>query len=91
MDAAVRYFAPKLLKCHFGEAPELSRMQRLSPLGLQFLKCSQTNLEVLADALPIEFAGHACELDLTVKRPVRHTKQCAVRHAEAETIGGNRR
>ena len=42
-------------------------MQPLAFLGLQLFERLQADLEMLADALAVEFAGHAGELDLAVQ------------------------
>ena len=65
-------------------------MQALPLLSLQLFQRLETDLEMLADALPIEFVGHAGKLDLTMKRLVRNAQQCAVRHAKAEAVGSDR-
>jgi hypothetical protein len=52
----------KLLECDLGETSELARMQAFPILGLQLFQRLQPDREVLADALAIEFAGHAGEL-----------------------------
>jgi hypothetical protein len=61
----------RLLKREFGKASELARMQTLGFLVFEPLERLQADLQVLADALPVEFAGHARELDFTVKRLIR--------------------
>jgi hypothetical protein len=52
----------RLLESDLGETSELARMQALPILGLELFQRPQPDLEVLADALAIEFAGHAGEL-----------------------------
>ncbi len=64
----------QLLECDLGKASELARMQAFPLLGLKLFQRLQANLKVLADALPVEFAGHASELDFTMKRLVRDAK-----------------
>ena len=60
----------RLLKCDFGKASELARMQALGFLLLEPFERLQADLEMLTDASPVEFAGHAGELDLAVQRLV---------------------
>jgi len=59
-----------LLKRDFGETPELARMQPLQLLFPQPLERPQADLEMLADALAVEVARHAGELDLAIQRLV---------------------
>jgi hypothetical protein len=66
-------------------------MQAFPFLGFELFQRLYADLKVLADALPIEFAGHASKLDLAVERFVRDAKQGAVGHAKTEPIGGDRR
>lgn len=66
-------------------------MQALGFLLLEPLQRPQADLEMLADALPVELAGHACELDLAVQRLVGDAQQRAVGHAEAIAVGGDGR
>src|SRR4029453_2203945 len=80
-----------LLKCDFGKASELARMQALGFLVLEPLERLQADLEMLTDASPVEFAGHAGELDFAVQRLVGDAQQGAVGNAEAIAVGGNRR
>ena len=49
------------------------------------------DLEMLADALAIELAGHARELDLAMQRLVGDAQQRTVGHPEAIAVGGDRR
>jgi hypothetical protein len=58
----------RLLKRHFGEAAELTRMETLVLLQFQLLDCPEPDLKVLIDALAIEFAGHASEFDFAMER-----------------------
>src|SRR6516165_10482430 len=87
---ATREFG-RLLECNLGKASELARMQAFPFLGFELFQRLQPDLKMLADALPVEVAGHTGELDFTVKRSIRHTKQRAVGHAEAKAVGGDRR
>src|SRR6266849_2323667 len=64
-------------------------MQPFRLLRLELLKRLEANLEMLIDSLPVELAGHAGQLDLSVQRLVRATEQRAVGHAEAKAIGGD--
>ena len=45
---------------------------------------------MLAYTPPIEFAGHASELDFTVKGLIRHAEQRSVGHTEAKAVTGDR-
>ena len=76
-----------LLKCDFGKAPQLTRMQTFAFLRFQPFERVKSDLEMLADAPTVELAGHARELDLSVQRLVRDAQQRAVGHTKAETIG----
>src|SRR5256885_3732340 len=80
-----------LLKCDFGKASELARMQALGFLMLEPFERFQADLEMLTDASPVEFAGHAGEFDFAVQRLVGDAQQSAVGNAEAIAVGGNRR
>src|SRR3954467_3920023 len=80
----------RLLERNFGETAELSRVQSLGFLLLEPFQRLQADLEMLADAAAVEFAGHACELDLAVQRLVGDAQQRAVGDAKAVAIGGNR-
>src|SRR5690348_9248425 len=74
--ARFRFAAPAdLLERHLGEASQLARMEPLGLLQLQLIERQQAALEVLLDALAIEFAGHAGELDLAMQRLVGHGEQ----------------
>src|SRR5450759_5375295 len=75
-----------LLKCDFGKAPQLARMQPLPLLRFQFIERVEAYLEMLADPLTVEFTSHAGELDLSMQRFIRDAEQRAVGHAKAETI-----
>ena len=46
-------------------------MQAFPILGLELFQRPQPDLEMLADALPIEFAGHAGELYFTMEGLIR--------------------
>src|SRR6059058_2223410 len=81
----------RLLKCDFGKASELARMQALGFLVLETFERLQADLEMLTDASPVEFAGHAGEFDFAVQRLVGDAQQGAVGDAEAIAVGGNRR
>src|SRR5262245_14634889 len=70
------------LESDLGEAPQLARVQPLPLLCLKMLKGLEANLEVLTDALAVEFVRHSSKLDVAVQRLVRDTQQCAVGHAE---------
>ena len=59
-----------LLKCDFGKASELARMQAFGFLVLEPFERLQADLEMLTDASPVKFAGHACELYFAVQRLV---------------------
>ncbi len=61
----------RLLKCDFGEASKLARMQALRFLEFKGLERLQADLKMLADSLPIEVACHTGELDFTVKGFIR--------------------
>jgi len=50
------------LERDLGETSELARMQAFPILGLELFQRPQPDLEMLADALAIELAGHAGEL-----------------------------
>src|SRR5262249_16195497 len=63
-----RHLAAGLLKRHLGEAPELPRVQAFSLLPTQAVEGFQSNLEMLADTLAVELAGHPSKLDLPVQR-----------------------
>ena len=63
-----------LLKRHFGKASELAGMQPLQRLRFQLLEGRQADLKMLVDTLPVEFPGHAGELDLSMQRFVRDAK-----------------
>src|SRR3954447_12813929 len=94
MVGTLRFAHPthfKLLKCDFGKASELARMQALGFLELEPLERLQADLEMLTDASPVEFAGHAGELDFAVQRLVGDAQQSPVGDAEAVAVGGNRR
>src|SRR5262245_26798132 len=78
-----------LLECNLRKASELARMQALRFLGFELFQRPQSNFKMLADALSVEFASHAGELDFSVKGLVRHTKQRAVRYAEAKAVGSD--
>src|ERR1700730_2466792 len=63
----------RLLESDLGETSELARMQAFPILGLELFQRPQPDLEVLADALPIELQGpheQVCRLfePLTVLR-----------------------
>jgi len=60
----------RLLKRDFGKASELARMQTLGFLLLEPFERFQADLEMLTDTSPVEFAGHAGELDFAVQRLV---------------------
>jgi hypothetical protein len=64
-------------------------MQAFPFLGFELFQRLQTDLQMLADALAVEFAGHAGELDFTVEGLIRDTEQGTVGHAEAEAVGGD--
>mgnify|MGYP003694090083 CR=1 FL=1 len=66
-------------------------MQALGFLVLEPFERLQADLEMLTDASPVEFAGHAGELDFAVQRLVGDAQQSAVGDAEAIAVGGNRR
>src|SRR5450755_37868 len=57
----------RLLKRDLGEAAQLARMQAFRFLVLEPLQRRQADLKMLADALAVEFAGHARELDFAVQ------------------------
>src|SRR5262245_32042793 len=78
-----------LLKCDFGEASKLSRVEALALLRAQMLEGPQPNLEVLLDALAVEFAGHSRQLDFPVQRLIGNAQQRAVGHPKAEPVCGN--
>src|SRR6185295_17729707 len=78
-----------LLKCDFGKTSELARMQALGFLVLEPFERLQADLEMLTDAPPVEFAGHAGELDFAVQRLVGDAQQSAVGDAEAIAVGGD--
>jgi hypothetical protein len=80
-----------LLKRDLGEAAQLARMQPLGFLLLEPLQRLEADLEMLADALAIELAGHARELDLAMQRLVGDAQQRTVGHPEAIAVGGDRR
>jgi hypothetical protein len=61
-------------------------MQALPFLGFELFQRLQADLEMLADALAVEFAGHAGKLDFTVERLVRDAQQGAVGDAEAQAV-----
>ena len=63
---AVSAFQLALLKRDLRKASKLARMQPLRFLVLQPLQRLEADLEMLADALAVEFAGHAGKLDLAV-------------------------
>ena len=65
-------------------------MQAFPVLGFELFQRRQTDLKMLAYTLPIEFAGHASELDFTVKGLIRHAEQRSVGHAEAKAVTGDR-
>src|SRR6266487_5497284 len=87
---ARRASSEMLLECDLGKASELARMQAFPFLGFELFQRPQADLKMLADPLPVEFAGHTSELDLAVKRLVRDAEQRAVGHAEAKAISGDR-
>src|SRR5580700_11905947 len=64
-------------------------MQALPFLGFELFQRLQPDFKMLADALPVEVAGHTGKLDFSMKRSIRHAKQRAVGHAEAEAVGGD--
>jgi hypothetical protein len=67
-----------LLECDLGKASKLARMQAFPVLRFELFQCRQADLKMLAYTLPIEFAGHASELDFTVKGLIRHAEQRSV-------------
>src|SRR5258708_6848755 len=78
-----------LLERNLDKASQLARMQALRFLGLELFQRLQADLEMLADALAIEFAGHAGELDFAMEGFIRHAQQRAVGYAEAKAVGGD--
>src|ERR1043165_1712020 len=86
-----RPFSFGLLKRDLGEAAQLARMQALRFLQLETFERPDPDLEVLADALAVELAGHAGELDLAMQRLVGNAKQRAVGNPKREAVGGDRR
>ena len=76
-----------LLKCGFGKAPQLPRMQPLPFLCLQLFERIKANLEMLANLPAVELAGHPGELDVPVQRFIRDAQQRAVWHSKVEAIG----
>src|SRR5215471_8158472 len=77
-----------LLKRNLRKASKLARMQALRCLGFELLQGLQADLKMLADALPVELAGHAGELDFAMQGFVRDAQQRAVGHAEAKSVSG---
>src|SRR3546814_16741751 len=64
MAATRRLAAIGLLERHFGEASELARMQPFPLLHFQLFKRAKADLQMLTDALAVEFARHPGTLDL---------------------------
>ena len=79
-----------LLECDLGKASELARVQAFPVLRFELFQRRQADLKMLAYTLPIEFAGHASELDFTVKGLIRHAEQRSVGHTEAKAVTGDR-
>src|SRR6266850_1324386 len=79
-----------LLERNLDKASQLTRMQALRFLGFKLFKRLQADLKMLADALAVEFAGHAGEFDLAMEGFIRHAEQRAVRYAKAKAVGGDR-
>ena len=72
------------------ETSELARMQAFPILGLELFQRPQPNLEMLANALTIEFAGHAGELYFTIaatKKPTLDTLFRWVDHGHWVDLG----
>ena len=65
-------------------------MQAFPFLGLELFQRPQPDLEMLANALAIEFAGHTGELYFTMEGLIRDAEQRAVWYAEAKAVGGDR-
>jgi hypothetical protein len=49
-------------------------MQALPFLGFELFQRLQPDFKMLADALPVEVAGHTGKLDFSMKRSIRHAK-----------------
>src|SRR5258706_14035781 len=78
-----------LLERNLDKASQLARMQALRLLGFELFQRLQADLAMLADALAVEFAGHAGELDFAMEGLVRHAQQGAVGSAEAKAVAGD--
>src|SRR5258706_6174335 len=78
-----------LLERNLDKASQLARMQALRFLGFELFQRLQADLKMLADALAVEFASHAGELDFAMEGFIRHAEQRAVGHTEAKPIGGD--
>src|SRR5260370_34048530 len=65
-----------LLERNLDKTSQLARMQALRFLGFELFQGLQSDLKMLADALAVAFAGHACALDFGTARCLRHAAQC---------------
>src|SRR6516225_3492917 len=66
-------------------------MESSSLQELQLSERVEADLQMLIDTLAVELPSHSGELDLAMQRLVRDAEQRAVRHAEPESIGRDRR
>src|SRR4051812_41610977 len=72
------------------EGPELAAVE-LVARQLELVDRGDADAQMLGDGAFVEAVGLARQLDLAMDRLVRDAEQGAVRHAETEALGGERR